>query len=50
MLDPPLDEIPGYIAFTRQRDLSAESAGFDDGLAKMRRDGAYRRLYEAYFP
>jgi polar amino acid transport system substrate-binding protein len=49
MLAPPLDQIPGYIAFTRQRDLSHQIAGFDLGLAAMRRDGAYKRLYDAYF-
>jgi polar amino acid transport system substrate-binding protein len=49
MLAPPLDEVPGYIAFTRQRDLSAEIAGFDTSLARMRHDGFYKRLYDAYF-
>lgn len=49
MLSPPLDDVPGYLAFTRQRDLSHEIAAFDVGLAAMRREGGYRRLYEAYF-
>lgn len=49
MLAPPLDEVPGYIAFTRERDLSRQSAAYDAALAGMKRDGAYRRRYEAYF-
>lgn len=49
MLTPPLDEVPGYISFTRQRDLSAEIAGFDASLARMRHEGFYKRLYDTYF-
>jgi polar amino acid transport system substrate-binding protein len=49
MLSPPLAAVPGYIAFTRQRDLSAAIAGFDKALARMRNDGTYRHLYDAYF-
>jgi len=49
-LSPPLDEVPGYIAFTRQRDTAPVMAAFDRALAEMRRDGSYRRLQEVYFP
>jgi len=48
-LSPPLEEVPGYIAFTRQRDLSEQIVQFDTALERMRHDGTYRRVYDAYF-
>ena len=50
ILSPPLDEVSGYLAFTRARDLTPLVPAFDEALASMRRDGAYQQLYSRYFP
>jgi len=49
VLSPPLDEVPGYLAFTRARDLTSLVPAFDQALQSMRNDGTYQQLYSAYF-
>jgi polar amino acid transport system substrate-binding protein len=47
-LSPPLDQVPTYLAFTKVRDLSEPSDGFDAALASMKQDGTYDRIVGQY--
>jgi polar amino acid transport system substrate-binding protein len=48
-LSPRIDEIPVYIAFTRARDMSAESRSIDRALRAMKEDGTYQKILARYF-
>ena len=47
-MSPPLDSVPTYLAFTKVRDLSKQSAEFDAAIASMKQDGAYDRIIGRY--
>jgi polar amino acid transport system substrate-binding protein len=46
--EPAIDTLPIYLAFTRQRDMTAVRDGFDRELRKMRDDGRYDALVRQY--
>jgi polar amino acid transport system substrate-binding protein len=48
-LPPLVGEVPSYLAFTRARDLSAESQAIDAALKAMKQDGTYRKILDRYF-
>ncbi|WP_434627139.1 substrate-binding periplasmic protein [Chromobacterium sp. CV08] len=43
-LQPPIEQIPSYIAFARKPELAGLRDRFDAALASMRLDGSYARL------
>jgi polar amino acid transport system substrate-binding protein len=43
-LSPSIEEIPSYLAFTKQRDYSEEIASFDRALASMKNDQSFSSL------
>jgi ABC-type Fe3+/spermidine/putrescine transport system ATPase subunit len=47
-VSPPLESVPTYLAFTKVRDLSKQSEGFDAALASMKQDGTYDRIIGQY--
>jgi polar amino acid transport system substrate-binding protein len=47
-VSPPLEAVPTYLAFTKVRDLSKPSEGFDEALASMKQDGTYDRIIGQY--
>ncbi len=47
-LNPPIENLPAYLAFSRARDLSAESAAIDTALRSMKDDGTYDRIMARY--
>lgn len=49
-LTPSLQEAPGFVAFTRKRDLSDLRQSLDAALAAMKRDGAYQRILAEELP
>jgi len=47
-VEPAIDNLPVYLAFTRRRDLTAVRDGFDRELRKMKEDGRYDALVRHY--
>jgi polar amino acid transport system substrate-binding protein len=47
-LSPGIDEIRGYLAFTKQRDYSEVIVNFDRALTSMKNDGSFETIYEKY--
>lgn len=47
-LSPTIDEIPSYLAFTKQRDYSEVIADFDRALTSMKDDHSFDAIYEKY--
>jgi polar amino acid transport system substrate-binding protein len=47
-LSPSIDEIPSYLAFTKQRDYSEVVANFDRALTSMKDDRSLDAIYEKY--
>jgi polar amino acid transport system substrate-binding protein len=47
-LQPAVDVMPGYLAFTRKRDLTALGRAFDQALRAMKSDGAYAAILARY--
>ena len=47
-LSPGIDEIRGYLAFTKQRDYSEVIANFDGALTSMKNDHSFETIYEKY--
>ena len=43
-LNPPLESLPSYIAFSKQRNLKALRNQFDKTLQKMKADGTWARI------
>lgn len=43
-LQPPLESVPSYLAFTRQRNLAALRDRFDRILRRMKADGTWARI------
>jgi polar amino acid transport system substrate-binding protein len=48
-VSPPLEDAPGYLAFTRVRNLDAESRAIDAALKSMKEDGTYQKILARYF-
>lgn len=48
-LDPPLSEIPAYLAFTKAEDMRVPLAKSDAALRGMYADGTYDRIHTTYF-
>ncbi|QEL55302.1 substrate-binding periplasmic protein [Chromobacterium paludis] len=49
-LQPPLEEIPSYIAFSRKPQLAGLRDRFDAVLQAMKQDGSYQRIIAATAP
>jgi len=47
-VQPALEAMPVYVAFTRKRDMSAVRDAFDRELHKMKQDGRYDALIKKY--
>jgi polar amino acid transport system substrate-binding protein len=47
-LAPPVDVIPGFLAFTRKRDFSELEHAVDNALSAMRADGTYESIARGY--
>jgi polar amino acid transport system substrate-binding protein len=47
-LSPDIDEVPSYLAFSKQRDYSDVIANFDKALASMKDDHSFEAIYEKY--
>jgi len=47
-LSPGIDEISGYLAFTKQRDYSDVITNFDRALTSMKNDHSFEIIYEKY--
>jgi polar amino acid transport system substrate-binding protein len=47
-LSPGIDEISGYLAFTKQRDYSDVITNFDRALTSMKNDHSFETIYEKY--
>lgn len=47
-LDVPIEVVPSYIGFAKERKLQTLIAGFDIEFKKMLRSGTYRKLLEKY--
>jgi polar amino acid transport system substrate-binding protein len=47
-LAPGIDEVPSYLAFTKQRDYSEVIANFDRALTSMKNDHRFEAIYEKY--
>lgn len=45
---PPITDIPSYIAFTRQRDMTAARDTFDAGIRRMKKEGQYDEIIRAH--
>ena len=48
-LTPAVEDVPAFLAFTRARDMSAESQAIDAALRAMKEDGAYQKILARYF-
>ena len=48
-LKPAVENVPSYIAFSKQRNLTQVRDEFDAVLAEMKRDGTYERIIANYF-
>lgn len=47
-LQPALEEIPSYLAFTQKKDFSQVIKDFNKALASMKSDGTYDRIFNQY--
>ena len=47
-ISPGIDEIPSYLAFTRQHDYSEVIIDFDRALTSMKNDHRFEAIYEKY--
>jgi polar amino acid transport system substrate-binding protein len=47
-ISPAIDEIPSYLAFSKQRDYSEVIANFDRALTSMKNDHRFEAIYEKY--
>ena len=47
-LSPAIDEIPSYLAFTKQRNYSEVIADFERALTSMKEDHSFEAIYEKY--
>lgn len=47
-LSPGIDEIPSYLAFTKQRDYSEVIINFDRAMTSMKNDHSFDAIYEKY--
>lgn len=47
-LSPGIDEIPSYLAFSKQRDYSEVITNFDRALTSMKNDLSFDAIYEKY--
>ena len=47
-IPPPIESIPSYLAFTKQRDFTKPLDDFQAALASMKQDGAYDRIIGQY--
>jgi polar amino acid transport system substrate-binding protein len=47
-ISPGIDEIPSYLAFTKQRDYSEVIVDFDRALTSMKNDHRFEAIYEKY--
>lgn len=47
-LRPVVEAVPGYMAFTRARDMSRVSHAVDQALRAMKKDGTYAAILEKY--
>ena len=45
---PDLDQVPAYLVFTKDHDMSAEKKIFEDGIRAMKADGTYDSLEKKY--
>ncbi|MFO6424552.1 substrate-binding periplasmic protein [Motilimonas sp. KMU-193] len=48
-LRPELENVASFIAFSKQNNLAALRGKFDAELTKMKQDGRYQRIIDAYF-
>lgn len=48
-LSPPIEEVNGYLALTRRKDLRDVAQAFDEALRGMKADGSYDALHAATF-
>lgn len=47
-LQPEVQSIPSYIAFTKARDTAALRSAFDAALATMKQDGTFQKILDKY--
>jgi polar amino acid transport system substrate-binding protein len=47
-LSPGIDEIPSYLAFTKQRNYSEVIANFDRAMTSMKNDRRFDEIYQKY--
>jgi len=47
-LAPDIDEVPSYLAFSKQRDYADVIANFDRALTSMKNDHSFDAIYEKY--
>lgn len=48
-LQPAVENVPSYIAFSKKRNLSSLRDRLDKVLLQMKKDGSYERIVQAYF-
>ncbi|GEM_PF-4107507 len=49
-VEPAVELMPTFLAFTRKRDMTAIRDAFDASLRKMKEDGRYEKLLKRYAP
>ena len=47
-ISPPIESVPSYLAFTKQRDFVKVLDDFQASLASMKQDGFYNRIIQEY--
>jgi polar amino acid transport system substrate-binding protein len=47
-LQPPIQEAPAYVGFSRARDLGALRDAFDHALAQLKGSGKYHQIFDGY--
>ena len=47
-ISPPIESVPSYLAFTKQRDFAKPLDEFQAALASMKQDGTYDRIIRRY--
>jgi len=45
---PPVENVSGYLAFTRFRDMGGLGKAFDDAVRAMKKDGTYAAILAKY--
>ena len=45
---PPITDIPSYIAFTREQDMTVARDAFDAGIRQMKQSGRYDEIIRAH--